>query len=84
MGRSSDPGRDRRRSGTGEAAVTPLSLGLGSGASFSRENDGLGLAAGGVGRDQRVHIGLAGRSVGTVVIEIGGFRVPNLRETCVR
>ena len=64
MGRSSDPGRDRRRSGTGEAAVTPLSLGLDPGDPFSRENGGLGVATGRVGAEPASkHLGSQGRSV---------------------
>jgi len=64
MGRSSDPGRDRRRSGTGEAAVTPLSLGLDSGDPFPRGNGGLGLLTGRVGaKPVSKHRGSQGRSI---------------------
>ena len=49
-GRSSEPGRDRRRSGAGEAAVTAFSLGLDSERPFSRGNDGVrSLGARGTG-----------------------------------
>ena len=58
MGRSSEPGRDRRRSGTGEAAVTASSLGLDPGVSFPRGNGrGLGLRATGKGETESKHRG---------------------------
>ncbi len=59
-----------------------LSLGRGPGVPFSRGNDsGLGLSAGGKGEARGINIGPRREGPGTLLVEIGGFRFPNLRET---
>ena len=79
MGRSSDPGRERRRSGAGEAAVTVVQsrAGFGRGV-FPWKRSRVGLSADG---KAEVNIGLACDVPGVLLVEIGGFRFPNLRET---
>src|SRR3989442_11582958 len=79
MGRSSDPGRDRRRSGAGEAAVTVVQSRAGFGRPVSPwKRPGLALPPCGNGEARSKHRA-ASEAFGTLLVEIGGFWVSNLR-----
>jgi hypothetical protein len=79
MGRSSDPGRERRRSGTGEAAVTVVKSrpGFGGGVFPWKRSRVSSVGAREGGRKYRS----GGLPPEALLVEIGGFKVPNLWET---
>src|SRR5207245_8511439 len=84
MGRSSDPGRDRRRSGAGEAAVTVVQSRAGFGRSVSPwKRPGLGLPPYGNGEVRSKHRA-ASEGFARLLVEIGGVRFPKVRETIER